>query len=90
MLVFSAAAHASSQGCNWFQEETAELVVLWGEAKVFSQFAQSGHSNVHIYKVDLGLWGCVQMMCCIVTKHIIHHRSTHSDIFHILYKNSSA
>lgn len=49
-MASSPVAHAASQDQNWSQKETADLVVLWDESKVLSQFVQSEHSNVHIYE----------------------------------------
>lgn len=35
-------ANTASQGQNWSQKETTDHMVLWGKAKVLSQFAYSG------------------------------------------------
>lgn len=40
--------HVTSQGCICSQEETRDLLVLWGKAKVLSQFEWSRCSNTCI------------------------------------------
>ncbi|KYO19001.1 hypothetical protein Y1Q_0018954 [Alligator mississippiensis] len=36
-LVSSSTPHTTSEGHNWYQEETTDLIVLWGEAEVLIQ-----------------------------------------------------
>lgn len=40
---------------NWSLDETEDLIELWGEAVVHSQFTHSGHSNAHTYEGLMGL-----------------------------------
>lgn len=48
--MFCLTPHTISQGPNWSQAETADLIALWGSTKVQSQFAWGRHSNTQIYK----------------------------------------
>ncbi|XP_059582042.1 uncharacterized protein LOC132250020 [Alligator mississippiensis] len=55
MLASNPMPQAASWGHSWSQEETRDLMALWGEAKVLSQGSQqSGFSNVYIYEDESG------------------------------------
>lgn len=50
MLESSPIPHNNSLGSSWTQEETVDLIKLWGKAEVLSHFAWGGNSNDHIYE----------------------------------------